>query len=291
MAENATELKERTGTCFFMAIELLNLEATDVIHSTHHDLESFIWVLVWIVLRHTAHDHWRKTEACSATFIYGDDDNATSAKQHWTMARESRPLTVFSNAPLTNLLAGLHKLLLVSVSGSMEQRIKLIYDAVLAVFESAIHSNDWPLSDAAISFVPPKPNLAKSIDKPNLANPTHKQKKRTRTRLEDEETDEVLSTEEDTGTVASQALPSGTGTGSRAGKRQRNNEGAAVQSTGDRAGSSRAVRRSVRGTAGSSNVSRGGSNAAGSSKATGGSNTASARSRKTAALPRRAKKA
>ncbi|KAI0820914.1 hypothetical protein BC628DRAFT_819470 [Trametes gibbosa] len=175
--DDAVESKERTDTRLFMAIELLDNDVTGVLHATHHDLESFIWVLVWIVLRHTEHNHRRKTEACSVTFIYGDDDNATSAKRNWVMARETAPLAITNNAPLTNLLAGLHKLLLAAVGSPREQRVKLTCDAVLAVLESTIYSNDGPVDHAAVPFVPPK------LD---LAQPTKRPKKRTRRRCEDE---------------------------------------------------------------------------------------------------------
>jgi hypothetical protein len=45
---------ERTGTVPFMALDLLTPEGQGggVKHLYHHDLESFIWVLVWVCLRY-----------------------------------------------------------------------------------------------------------------------------------------------------------------------------------------------------------------------------------------------
>ncbi|KAG0699565.1 hypothetical protein DFH29DRAFT_1014299, partial [Suillus ampliporus] len=43
---------ERTGTVPFMAFDLLTPEGQsgNVEHLYHHDLESFMWVLVWVCL-------------------------------------------------------------------------------------------------------------------------------------------------------------------------------------------------------------------------------------------------
>ncbi|CAK5269730.1 unnamed protein product [Mycena citricolor] len=64
-------LKDLTGTWPFMALDILDynrkldiiaaggLKHTDVKifqHALHHDLESFFWLLVWMIFRHTKHD-------------------------------------------------------------------------------------------------------------------------------------------------------------------------------------------------------------------------------------------
>jgi len=45
---------ERMGTVSFMALDLLIAEnqGGDIKHMYHRELESFIWVLVWVCLRH-----------------------------------------------------------------------------------------------------------------------------------------------------------------------------------------------------------------------------------------------
>ncbi|PCH39658.1 hypothetical protein WOLCODRAFT_159244 [Wolfiporia cocos MD-104 SS10] len=57
LRELENKLKERMGTVEFMAIELIDADPkTGVTHQAHHNLESFYWLLVWIVLCHTHRD-------------------------------------------------------------------------------------------------------------------------------------------------------------------------------------------------------------------------------------------
>ncbi|KAI0750186.1 hypothetical protein C8Q80DRAFT_1166504 [Daedaleopsis nitida] len=72
------ELKERTGTYFFIACQLLDRKL--IIHDARHDLESFFWVLIWVILRHTEHEHYRGDEACGLYFKLGDADVSRGAK-------------------------------------------------------------------------------------------------------------------------------------------------------------------------------------------------------------------
>ncbi|KAJ6512148.1 hypothetical protein C8R47DRAFT_1002656 [Mycena vitilis] len=59
-------MKDLTGTYPFLAIELL--EKTDTAHTLSHDLESFYWLLTWVILRYTAHTHPAQTLACHELF-------------------------------------------------------------------------------------------------------------------------------------------------------------------------------------------------------------------------------
>lgn len=67
-SENSSELYEYAahmlvqGTTYFMAVELLIAQNDNLptVHSACHDLESFYWLLVWLILRHTDHDHPKK---------------------------------------------------------------------------------------------------------------------------------------------------------------------------------------------------------------------------------------
>ncbi|PCH39188.1 hypothetical protein WOLCODRAFT_158728 [Wolfiporia cocos MD-104 SS10] len=57
LREPENELKERAGTVEFMAMGLIDADPKICAdHQAHHDLESFFWLLVWVVLRHTHHD-------------------------------------------------------------------------------------------------------------------------------------------------------------------------------------------------------------------------------------------
>lgn len=39
--------KHRTGTAAFMALDLLANDGKPLLHEYHHDLESFVWILIW----------------------------------------------------------------------------------------------------------------------------------------------------------------------------------------------------------------------------------------------------
>ncbi|KAJ7211290.1 hypothetical protein GGX14DRAFT_624153 [Mycena pura] len=69
-------LKDMTGTFPFMAIETIK---NTVAHGPHHDLESFYWLLVWMILRHTAHVHGDRAMACSRLF----DPSGDTTKSGW----------------------------------------------------------------------------------------------------------------------------------------------------------------------------------------------------------------
>ncbi|KAF9014203.1 hypothetical protein BDQ17DRAFT_1419107 [Cyathus striatus] len=75
------ELKEKTGTFVFMAMELLS-EYEKTRHEPHHDLESFYWVLIWILLRHSEHEHAHGDKACRNMF--GDPDETMSYNMKFT---------------------------------------------------------------------------------------------------------------------------------------------------------------------------------------------------------------
>ncbi|TBU27779.1 hypothetical protein BD311DRAFT_865880 [Dichomitus squalens] len=84
------DLKERTGT--YHCMSYYSLENEDAIHSVQHDLESFYWTLLWIVLRHTIHD-LKVTEdepdPCNAVFRFGNDQDAGRIKRAWLTTMNS----------------------------------------------------------------------------------------------------------------------------------------------------------------------------------------------------------
>ncbi|KAK7048063.1 hypothetical protein R3P38DRAFT_1849816 [Favolaschia claudopus] len=96
-------LKDFTGTYPFVAVQIL--EANDprkpllsMEHGTHHDLESFYWLLVWMTLRHVAHTHPSGDHAC------GDLFDTSTFSEKWTWLRDDS----FNNtAPLFQLIEAL----------------------------------------------------------------------------------------------------------------------------------------------------------------------------------------
>ena len=134
------------GTYYFLAIELLERPA--VKHAFWHDLESFFWVLIWVVLHYTAHTHPAGKRAAFELFKFGDDDAAFRAKLWW-LRRPECELAVVGNKPLTMLIERLRKL--VEASYDLERPKRLSYDAVEAIFAVALKSKEWPKHDKAIA--------------------------------------------------------------------------------------------------------------------------------------------
>ncbi|EIW58055.1 uncharacterized protein TRAVEDRAFT_49067 [Trametes versicolor FP-101664 SS1] len=149
-----TGCKERTRSYHFIALDLLDPIVTDVNHDYPHDLESFFWVLLWIILRHTDHRHESREEACKLTFELGHDGRATVAKQGWLhRTRRLNPcLVITGNSPLTELLHSFHKLVYNATMKELTECVPLTYDAVLRIFDTAIERDDWPVGDKALPY-------------------------------------------------------------------------------------------------------------------------------------------
>ncbi|KAH9945557.1 hypothetical protein B0H21DRAFT_809337 [Amylocystis lapponica] len=140
----SNELKERTGTLRFMAIAFLDLEGEEVVHLLQHDLESFYWVLVWVVLRHTNYFHRYGPDTCNKLFGGADEEACKSAKLKWINSKHS--VVVKDNRPLTVLLISLTRL----VARAYEEGEPLTYESVLEIFEKSLARDDWPKNDKAI---------------------------------------------------------------------------------------------------------------------------------------------
>lgn len=142
------------GTNYFMALHLVNPLVTVVAHDSHHDLEFFFWVLLWIILRHTEHDHEDGERGRQYTFQFGDDTLATMGKNYWLDRSDDRDvvLVITDNPPLTALLDSFHSLVWKANKGIRRDRVPLKYKTVLDVFDAAIEQEDWPVDDAAIPY-------------------------------------------------------------------------------------------------------------------------------------------
>lgn len=133
-----------------MAIEILEGTA---MHEARHDLESFYWLLVWLVLHHTEHDH-PKGRLAGTTLFSPDYENGRSFhKRGWLL--RNRPLSVPGNRPLSFLLKEYSKLCRSNcLMGPRLPVVPLTHEAVLAKFDEALACQDWPVDDAAL----PKPS-------------------------------------------------------------------------------------------------------------------------------------
>ncbi|KAF8993484.1 hypothetical protein BDQ17DRAFT_1331656 [Cyathus striatus] len=106
--ETSHSLKEIAGTHLFMATHPLTRSGEQpVMHKPHQDLESFYWVLVWILLRHAQHDRSDGNNACKNLFIHDDNVITSGCKFVWIVQEK---LTIKGNIPLTALLEDLRQL-------------------------------------------------------------------------------------------------------------------------------------------------------------------------------------
>ena len=144
-----------------MATELL--ESPEGRHEVDHDLESFFWVLLWVVLRHTKHRFSPGSEEYTALFGSGEpnvdsDVDHGACKRGYLFSLFYIAVTVWDNEPLSGLLGRFRDL----CGRSMGDRTfacppcRMTHDEVLAIFDSALGKDGWPTDgDGPRPFVPP----------------------------------------------------------------------------------------------------------------------------------------
>ncbi|KAI0350428.1 hypothetical protein OH77DRAFT_1431046 [Trametes cingulata] len=201
--ENVAQFKERTGTYYFIAIELLDPDVGDVLHEPRHDLESFYWVLLWIVLRHTECVRVDPT-LCGRAFEDKDDAGAVAAKRAW-LGRIVR-LKIPDNEPLSELLAAFDALV---YQANLRQthattQVPLTYRAVLDIFDAALARTDWPAEDHAIPYHLPE-TRTQTVFQSNLKIGTGKRKTKKRRRADDDTNEVGLDLESASTTLYSSA--------------------------------------------------------------------------------------
>ncbi|EPT03326.1 hypothetical protein FOMPIDRAFT_1116386, partial [Fomitopsis schrenkii] len=145
------EMSFLQGTKLFMAIEILSSEVT---HEARHDLESFYWLLVYILLRHTNHDHPDGKAAFGELFTVVNSRQFAKFNFSW-ITYPAVPLTVPGNAPLNALLEGFRDALVGNFPSLLPPRPQVTHAQILALFDQALAVEDWPKDDAALKWVPP----------------------------------------------------------------------------------------------------------------------------------------
>jgi Fungal protein kinase len=118
-------------------------------HERKHDLESFYWLLIWTLLRHTDHDEG--PSACNKLFDVEDRELAAAQKRTWL---ETSDLRINRNMPLTQLLECLRALFRKQLTDKDTSSVEVIYDTLLAAIDSSLSRPDWPDNDGSISFAP-----------------------------------------------------------------------------------------------------------------------------------------
>ncbi|KAI0729233.1 hypothetical protein C8Q72DRAFT_993433 [Fomitopsis betulina] len=169
--EAQMKIKERTGTLLFMAIEVLR---TCVAHEVHHDLESFFWLLIWVVFRHTAHSQSSDCELFLT--LFGPQTAAGSAAAKYLFLAhldQDHEWSVPGNKPLNTLIAKFKVLVADQnpVRGGTDPRapVYLTYESVLAIFNEALADSSWPTDDKALPFSLPKSMNSSQSENKNTA--------------------------------------------------------------------------------------------------------------------------
>ncbi|KAJ7368230.1 hypothetical protein DFH08DRAFT_19276 [Mycena albidolilacea] len=156
--------KDITGTYPFMSLVALRhmKNNTPHTHECHHDLESFYYLLVWILLRHADHD--AGAIACSRLFD-GEIEQVFNQKWSWlsehVMSGDAPRLVILNNTPVTTLVQTLTRTFYTqnTFGGTVAT-----HASVLSAFDTALASLDWPDGDAARKFIPPLASLPPLIN-------------------------------------------------------------------------------------------------------------------------------
>ncbi|KAF8994479.1 hypothetical protein BDQ17DRAFT_1366860 [Cyathus striatus] len=151
--------KELTGTPQFMAIEILakqaqmHLSEEDIpeeellklTHMAHHDLESFYWVMVWILLRYANHNHRHGDKACTKLFDHADNEDAKAYKENWLYIPKSEPLTIIKNEPLN------------AVRPLFMDDIYTTHSEFIEALTKTANASSWPTNDSKLHIEQPGP--------------------------------------------------------------------------------------------------------------------------------------
>ena len=126
-------------------------------HEARHDLESFFWLLIWIVLRHTSyrcHDDRIKHRTWHALFDGPRLVDRDSSKQAW-LTNRFRFVTVKDNPPLTKLLGRFRQCCQKNFNRRDLVEPWMTHADVLRLFDRALAKpHGWPQNDEAIPWLP-----------------------------------------------------------------------------------------------------------------------------------------
>ena len=134
-----------------MAIEVLCDDQPRDTREARHDLESFYWLLIFVVLRHRPCCIFRgDPETCyRILFKQGEHDN--SGKHQW-ISMKAMPIKVMANEPLTKLLEDLRQLCKTNYRSNdraLNARWMTHEDFLRAFDEALQHREQWPPADCA----------------------------------------------------------------------------------------------------------------------------------------------
>ena len=139
-----------------MAVEVLENDS-DMTHEARHDLESFFWLLVWLVLRHTKHQVTKKYKDAPWHKLFDSTEmHVCQSNKHSWLTYPLRPLTVTNNEPLTTLLERFRVLCRKNYDNIGLKEAWMTHQDVLQLFNEALADRSkWPQADQAIPWALP----------------------------------------------------------------------------------------------------------------------------------------
>ena len=142
-----------------MAIEVLK---TYVAHDVRHDLESAIWLLFCMVLRHTL-----QTDAAKRVYIgvnryalylqrFSGINEMDSSRAKAEFGSDAFRWEVKDNKRLTDLIHDLRRLVhLQNRDSQFYTQSPITYETILTALNRSLAMPDWPENDAALPFTLP----------------------------------------------------------------------------------------------------------------------------------------
>lgn len=152
-------------------------------HAPWHDLESFYWVLTWIVLQYLKHDCPPPEEGTPVSDLFDQVNHVQSsgAKIDWLCQLS---IKVEDNAPLSWLLDKFKGLALKSAIRLDSDWAPLTHTAVLRIFDEALAMPGWPVegsserreepsdvSPSDVNVALPSPRSPAALPIPSLPSP------------------------------------------------------------------------------------------------------------------------
>lgn len=129
------------------------MESPDGRHEADHDLESFFWVLLWVVLRHTRHTFSAPDEHLRYTALFGADPATVDVDVNAEFGERKRDyllgfinVITCNNRPLSVLLHDFRLLCGRNIDGPVESRRDMNHDDVLDIFDRALARDGWSKS-------------------------------------------------------------------------------------------------------------------------------------------------
>ena len=140
------------GTLHFMAVETF-VNESNLTHEARHDLESFFWLLVWLVLRHTKHEPIAMCEdsAWHKLFDGAKMVDCLEGKKYFWLTIVFPPVMVTDNEPLNALLENFRLLCRTnSFNVGLKQPWMTHKDVLRLPNEALAARSKWPQADRAI---------------------------------------------------------------------------------------------------------------------------------------------